>query len=335
MLRITALFALAIAVQSQPVKVPERTSTTKGPATQEASQPGNARKTAEAPQPPPVTVYIQKSPEELKAESEDRNKDRAIQQEMSSFNGQLVIVGVLSLVLSLIGIVVAAYAAKAARQAAIASDRSATAADNSVSVMNKQSDVLVKQTAILEREETEIRRQADLMAATLAATKDAANAATLSAAVAERTLIFSNRGFVNITGADFANFGPRVVPHLRLQLHNSGNMPATLKEASYTLVYDDPLKSTPEYDRWRTIPGVIAKGQTIFCTNHFEDLKAFSDDDWRRINSGDYEVHIYGVIRYRDGFENTPLRDTAFAISWEAADRKFVMSHMPGYNYAT
>jgi hypothetical protein len=145
MLKIVIVIALALPT----VGSPELPSASVHQGSGDVRQPDDPDQPDQPAQPISVTVQTQKSAEELQAEREDREKDRAIQADMARFNLQLVWVGIASILLSFVGILVAAYAAKAARQAAIASERSATAADHGVGVMREQAKILSQQTTIL------------------------------------------------------------------------------------------------------------------------------------------------------------------------------------------
>jgi hypothetical protein len=163
----TLVFASYLHAQKRP--------STPNPAEQ---PPGNTQPAVPAIPPINVTVAApQKSAEEAQAEARDREREIAIQEEISSYTGLLLLVGVAQVVAAIAAVVAAFKAASSAR-------RSAEVADDQRQILTKQ-----QQT---------IDEQAGYMREGLAHTKLAADAAKQSADIAALALEQADRPWVRV-----------------------------------------------------------------------------------------------------------------------------------------
>jgi hypothetical protein len=162
-----------------------------------------------------------------------------------------------------------------------------------------------------------------------------ADAAGRSADVAGRALVSSHRAYMNVSSAKVLHFGPNHALLASVELYNSGRLPATLLQVTCTLVTDQPLDETADHSQWRICNGVVGPGQSMNSDNNFNGDPRISAEEWIKVLAGTFQVHFYGVFRYRDGFEDTPVRETGFGLTFRHGTRRFVISDVPGYNYAT
>ena len=129
------IFAIAVLLGplvalSQPPEPPEVADATEGPVTADT---GTSDDTAGDQQPtqPSITVVVpEKSPEELDAEREQREREIAIQESISTFTGLIVIVGFLQVAVLVGGLIWTKRAADAAK-------KSADAARDSILMANR------------------------------------------------------------------------------------------------------------------------------------------------------------------------------------------------------
>jgi hypothetical protein len=301
-----AVFAVVITLgQSQTVTVPKAPDASKIPRTAAAQQADKSGKEQQDTQ-PAVTIHIQKSTEEIKAEAADREKDRAIQQEMSTFNGYLVVLGIISIVLSVIGVAVSFSAAKAAQKAAEASDRSAAAADVSIGLMNQQGEIMAAQRDAA-------TKQSEYMHDGLIETRVAAEAAKVSASTAQQALVTLQRPFVHwldcrwFRHADPSRPG-RYNYSIEPLLQNNGVAPT--RDGSIQIGYELSDRALgddftfPLGDPW---PVFIGPKASVVCARRF-----IRDDELVSIQLGKKHLYGWGVVTYRGVFDNERPHTTKY-----------------------
>lgn len=132
--------------------------------------------------------------------------------------------------------------------------------------------------------------------------------------VAVFQLIFfvqSQRAFVAPTVANFAqpsNLGIKYLP-VYLDIQNSGNSTATIKELSVSITHN--LSAKPQYSGPRNIafPSLAAKA-TYRRTVRFETN--WGAETISKVLSGQMKFYIFGVIKYVDGFSIWGFREIGF-----------------------
>lgn len=147
-----------------------------------------------------------------------------------------------------------------------------------------------------------------------------------------------HRAYVSISHIELQNFGAGLSPRLSLRLRNSGHLPATLIETTQTLQTDEPFDAIPVYANWVRVGGVIAPSGVFVANGGFSSDPTFSADEWQRVLGGDYRVHVYGAIRYLDGFGET--RQSGYGFYFDPnvkTDRphghRFAVASNDGFNY--
>ena len=120
-----APLAVAVAIlsatqTSQPAKAPKGPDASKKPPAAD-TQKGQSASTNQQPAIPPINVTVtapQKSAKELDAERQQRERETAIQEAISKFNGWLVVVGFMQVVAMAFGLLYTVRAANAAKKSA-------------------------------------------------------------------------------------------------------------------------------------------------------------------------------------------------------------------------
>ena len=122
-----AIASASLIAQSKALETPERPDTSKGP---EAGQPSTGNQ--QSAQPPIQVTITQPDPsaQQLDAERQNRDRETAVQEQIGTFTGWLVVVGAIQSVLIAVGLFASIRAAKAATA-------SANIADSSLRILNR------------------------------------------------------------------------------------------------------------------------------------------------------------------------------------------------------
>jgi hypothetical protein len=178
-----------------------------------------------------------------------------------------------------------------------------------------------------------------LLRGTLKATTAAANAAQLSAGVARDTLHITQRAYLHISAVQFATFGVGQRPTLIIQVSNGGHLPASVTEWGNVLYTDEGLPDpyTGETLQWLPQTGIVAPGHKVTMSAQVQS-DPFTEAEWARIQTGDYQLAIFGALRYHAGFDMAG--ETGYGLTFDPTatmlpfHRRFINSLVTGYNYA-
>jgi hypothetical protein len=146
------------------------------------------------------------------------------------------------------------------------------------------------------------------------AAKDSADAAKRSAEISERALIVGQRAVVRAVNFPWLwrpdidrpgkyfyditpiieNVGGSVTDDMKIVVDSA------LRETELPKGFDFPYRSEP-------VGSIIGAKQSVGASNVI-----ILDDDLLSVQQGKKFFYIWGTIKYRDGFENTPIRTTEF-----------------------
>jgi hypothetical protein len=179
-----------------------------------------------------------------------------------------------------------------------------------------------------------MRHQSQHMSEGLELTKVSNAISDRTAAAAAEALKITQRGPIGIISAEFERFNLEQPPTLALRIRNFGHAPVSLKEMTTNIWTGAPLPEQPKRDPWKQIGGVVPPEQVVGFRSYFEKAP-FSKEDGDRFRAEAFTVHVYGAIRYNDGFGT--IRELGFAfdvIPWNTGIA-FQLTSNAEYNYST
>jgi hypothetical protein len=181
--------------------------------------------------------------------------------------------------------------------------------------------------------------QSTLMSDQLKATQDSADAARDSADVAEYTLRITQRAYLTILDIRCIGIEPGRWPSLKLEIENTGNLPATITELC-TVFTGSPLPTERPPLQWHAAPSLIGARRAMTLTTFSEEATVLSEIAVHGILNGSKQFHVYGAIKYNVGFPDV-TGELGFAMTFDPTlterplERRFIAADAIGYNYSS
>jgi hypothetical protein len=178
-----------------------------------------------------------------------------------------------------------------------------------------------------------------IAAETAIATKDAANAATKAAGIAERAFKAAERANISVGNWGYINIGVGLVPVISYKIGNTGRTQATLIDKPTIVVLGSTLPETPTYHSAPANAIIPPGGGFVTAIVENPSLPPLEPDQFTRLITRQIFFFVYGRLTFRDEFED--VWDLGFVIRIEAdtapargqAVFRDVVPDIPGFTY--